>query len=83
MKISSTPMQSEASLVFISTADEKFDIISRWLPTVTTSTKMVSSQSGPFLKLPISIEKDSLRYGTSGLADIGATLSFVSRECLN
>ena len=71
------------SLVDISTATQQSNIFSRWLPTVPTSTKIDPSQSKPLLKLPNSIEQESLRCDTSVLIDLAAYLGFESQQSLN
>jgi hypothetical protein len=55
VKVLSTLVQSVIYRVDISIANKQYDIASRWLLAVTTSTKMDPSQSKPLMKLPISI----------------------------
>jgi len=62
------------SLVDISIVFEQPHYVLRWLPTVTTSTKMDPSQPEFLLKLSISIEQDSLRYDTCVLIEFGGCL---------
>ncbi len=54
----------------------------KWLPTATSSTIMDPNQPKPLMKLPISIEQDSMQYHTSVLIDSTTTLNFVSRDLL-
>jgi hypothetical protein len=79
----STHVYNAISSVDISTATEQFYIASRWLPTVATSTKMDLGQSEPLMKLPISLEQDSLRYDSSVLIDSIAPLCCASQKSLN
>jgi len=82
-KISSTLVQSVISHVDISIATEQYVIVSRWIPTVKAFTKMDPSQSESLMKLPISIEQDSLRCESGVLIDSATTLRFFSRKSLN
>ncbi len=67
----------------IDITSDQYDITSHWLPIATTLTKMDPSQSQLLIKLPISIEHNSLRYDTSVLIGSAATLIFSSPKVLN
>jgi hypothetical protein len=83
VKISSTRVKSVIYPIDIIIDTEQSGIVPRWLPTVTTSTKIDPSQSKPLLKLPNSIEQESLRCDTSVLIDLAAYLGFESQQSLN
>jgi hypothetical protein len=83
MKMSSTHFLSLTSHVYISTLTKHYDIDTRLLPIVTTSTKMDPNQSDPLKKLHISLERDLLQHDTSVLMDPTTILSFGSQKSLN
>ena len=80
MKVSSTLVQSVNSRIDNTTCTNQSDIASHWLPSAIALTIMDPNEPEPLNKLPISIECDSLRYDTSVLIDLAATLNFASRE---
>jgi hypothetical protein len=55
---------------------------SHWLPTAVALTIMDPNQLEPLLKLPISIEQDSLQFHTSVLIDSVTTLNLVIEDFL-
>jgi hypothetical protein len=57
--------------------NSKSEIASHWLPTTDALTIMDPNQPGPLMKLPISIEQDSLQFHTNVLIDSVTTLNFV------
>ena len=69
-------------LTYLLYTNSKFDITSHWLPTAAALPIMDPNEPGPFMKLSISIEHDSLQYHTSMLIDLAATLNFASRDFL-
>ena len=71
-----------SSLVDITNISNQSDIASHWLPSAVASTIMDPNEPEPLMKLPISIEHDSLQYDTSVLIDSAPTLNFVSQEFL-
>jgi len=80
VKVPSTPMLSVSSPIDTTNSTNQYDIASQWLPSADVLTSMDPNEPEPFMKLPISIEYDSLRYDTSVLIDSAATLNFVSQE---
>jgi hypothetical protein len=56
----------------------KIDIASQWFPTAAALTIMDPNQPEPLMKLPVSIEQDSLQFLTDVLIDSATTLNFVS-----
>ena len=82
MKVSSTPVQSVNSPIDFPNSINQSDIAAHWLPSAAVLTIMDPNEPEPLMKLPISIEYDSLRYDTSVLIDSAATLNFVSQEFL-
>ena len=62
--------------------NNKFNIASQWLPTVAALTIMDPNQPEPLMKLPISIEQDSLQFQTNVLIDSTTSLNFASRDFL-
>ena len=82
VKVPSTLVQSVNSPIVIPNSTNQSIIASHWLPSATVLTIMDPNEPEPLMKLPISIEYDSLRYDTSVLIDSAATLNFVSQEFL-
>ena len=80
VKVSSTHVHRANSPIYITTSINQSDIVSHWLPSATALTIMDPNEPEPLLKLPVSVENDSLRYSTSGLIDSEATLNFVSQQ---
>ena len=60
--------------------NSKSEIASHWLPTVAELTIMDPNQPEPLMKLPISIEHDSLQFHTNVLIDSATSLNFVSQD---
>ena len=58
------------------------DIASQWFSTAVVLTIMDPNQPEPLMKLPISIEHDSLQFHTIVLTDSAATLNFASQDFL-
>jgi hypothetical protein len=61
-------------------ANSKFDIASQWFATVAALTIMDPHQPKPLMKLPVSIEPDSLQFHTNVLIASATTLNFVSQD---
>ena len=66
--MASTHVQSVSSVID-TTSNNQSDIASHWLPSAAVLTIMDPNEPEPLMKLPISIEYDSLRYVTSVLID--------------
>jgi hypothetical protein len=62
----------------ISQTISKSEIASRWLPIASVLTIMDPNQPEPLMKLPISIEHDSLQFHTNVLIDSATTLNFAT-----
>ena len=75
VKVSPTPVKSVASTFDVGNANGKSNIASHWLPTATSLTIMHPNQPEPLMKLPISIEQDSMQYHTSVSIDSTKTLN--------
>jgi hypothetical protein len=60
----------------------KSDIVSQWFPTDVALTIMAPNQPEPLMKLPISIEQNSLQFYTNVLIDSAATLNYASQDFL-
>jgi hypothetical protein len=56
--------------------NNKSNIAFKWLPTTAALTIMDPNQPRPLIKLPISIEQESLQFRTNVLIDTEATLNF-------
>jgi len=78
--VPSTHVQSVSSPIDITNITNQSDIASHWLPSAVALTIMDPNKPELLMKLPISIEYDSLRYDASVLIDSTATLNFVSQE---
>ena len=82
MRVPSTRVQSASSPIDITNSTNQFDIASHWLPSTIALTIMDPNEPEPLMKLPISIEYDSLRYDISVLIDSATTLNFLSKDFL-
>jgi hypothetical protein len=82
MKVSPTHVKSVASALNVGNANSKSDIASHWSPIAATLTIMDPNQPKPLIKLPHSIEQESMQYHTSVLIDLATTLNFVSQDFL-
>ena len=80
VKVSSTPVQSVSSPIDITNSTNQSDIAPHWLPSAAVLIIMDSNELEPLMKLPISLDYDSLRDDTSVLIDSTTTLNFVSQE---
>jgi hypothetical protein len=60
----------------------KSDVVAHWLHTDASLTIMDPNQPEPLMKLPISIERDSMQYHTSVLVDSATTLNYASQDLL-
>jgi hypothetical protein len=66
----------------MSTTNGKSDMASHWLPTTVALTIMDPNQLEPLMKLPISVEHDSLQFHTSVLIESATTLKSASEDFL-
>ena len=82
MKVSPTFVKSVASTCDIDNSNNKSYIVAHWLPIASTLTIMDPNQPKHLIKLPISIEQDSIQYHTSVLIDSASTLNFASHAFL-
>jgi hypothetical protein len=82
VKVSPPHVKSVNSSLNISTTNSKSDIACHWLPTTVALTIMDPNQPKPLLKLPVSIEEESLQFHTSVLIDLAAALNFMSEGFL-
>jgi hypothetical protein len=80
VKVSPTLVKSVISTGDIDNTNSESDIVAHWLPTAATLTIMDPNQPEPLMKLPISIERDSVQLHTSVLIDSTKTLNFVSQD---
>jgi hypothetical protein len=80
--VSPTFVKSVVSTCDIDNSNKKSDIVAHRLPTAATLNIIDPNQREPLMKLPISIEQDSMQFHTSVLIDSATTLNFVSREFL-
>ena len=70
-------------VIYIDNTNNKSDIVAHWLPTTATLTTIMDpNQPKPLVKLPISIEHDSMQYHTTMLINSATTLNSVSRDFL-
>jgi hypothetical protein len=69
MKVSSTHVHSVSSPIDITNTTNQSDIASHWLPSADVLNIMDPNKLEPLMKLPISIEYDSLRHDTNVLID--------------
>ncbi len=67
MKVSSTPVTSVTFTKNVDKSSTTPDIVAHWLPTATTLTIMDPNQPSLLMKLPISIEQDSIQFHTTVL----------------
>jgi len=82
VKVSPPHVKSVSSPLNFSTTKSKYDSASHWLPTAAALTIMDPNQPEPLMKLPFSIEQDSLQFHTSVLIDSTPSLNFVSEDFL-
>jgi hypothetical protein len=82
VKVSPPHVKSVDSPLHINKTNSKSEIDSHWLTTAAALTIMDPNQPKPLMKLPISIEQDSLQFHTNVLIDSATTLNFVSRNFL-
>ena len=82
VKVSPTRVKGVFSALNVGNANSKSNIASHWLPTAAALTIVNPRQPKPLMKLPISIEQDSLQSHTSMLIDSRATLNLVSQDFL-
>ncbi len=80
VKMSPTRVKSVVSSLDIGITKSKSDIDSHWLATTASLTITDPNQPEPLMKLPISIEQDSLQYHTSVLIDSATTLNFANQS---
>ena len=80
MKVSLPSVKSVDSPLNINKTISKTEIASYLLPTVDALTITDPNQPEPLMKLPISIEKDSLQFQKNVLIDSLATLNVVSQD---
>ena len=62
--------------------NSKSEIASHWLLTTATLTIMDPNKPEPLMKLPISLEHDSLQFVMNVIIDSAATLNFASQDFL-
>ncbi len=82
MKVSSTPTTGVNVTRNVDKSSPTPDIAAHWLPTAATLTIMDPNQPSPLMKLPISIEHDSIQFHTTVLVDSATTLNFASQDFL-
>jgi len=82
VKVPPTHVKSVVPICEIDNTNSKSDIVAHWLPTTAVLTIMDPNQPEPLMKLPISIEQDSMPYHTTVLIDSTTTLNFVSQNFL-
>ena len=82
VKASPPPVKSVDLSLIMNEANSKSNIASQWFPTTVALTIMDPDQPEPLMKLPISIEQDSLQFHTNVLIDSAATLNFASQDFL-
>ncbi len=80
VKASPTHLKSVIVSLNVGDASSKTDVASQWLPTTTKLTIMDTNQHDPLMKLPISIEHDSLQYHTNVSINSTTTLHFASEH---
>ena len=80
--MSLTLVKSVVSSFNVGNANSKSEVTSHWLPKAATLTITDPNQPEPRMKLPISIEHDSMQYHTSVLIDSTSTLNFVNQNFL-
>jgi hypothetical protein len=73
-------VKSVSSPIDVINSTNQSDIASHWLPSADVLTIMDPNEPEPLMKLPISIEYDSVRYDTSVLIVSATTLNFASQE---
>ena len=76
------PVRSVDLSIPVNKTTTKFDIDSQWFPTAVALSTMDPNQPEPLMKLPISIEQDSLQFHTDVLIDSAPTLNFMSQDFL-
>jgi hypothetical protein len=69
VKVSPTRVKSGVSSLDVDKANIKSEVASQWLPKVVALTIMDSNYPEPLMKLPISIEQNSLQSQTRVLID--------------
>jgi len=82
VKVSQTHVRSVVSTCDTDNTNNKSDIVGHWLPTFATLTIREPNQPEPLMKLPISIDQDSMQYRKTVLIDSAATLNFVRHDFL-
>jgi hypothetical protein len=82
MKVSPSHVKSVDLSLTMDETNSKSEIAFQWLPTAAALTIMDPNQPEPLMKLPISIEQNSLQFHTNVLIDSVATLNFVSQDFL-
>ncbi len=69
VKVISTHVQSVSPSIDITNSTNQSNIASHWIPSASVLTIMDPNEPEPLMKLPTSIEYDSLRYDTGVLID--------------
>ena len=80
VKASPPPVKSVDLPLTMDEANNKSDCAFKWLPTAAALTIMDPNQPEPLMKLPISIEQESLQFHTNVLIDSTTTLNLVSQD---
>ena len=78
--MSPTLVKSVASIYDIDNTNSKSDIAAHWLLIAATLTIMDPNQPESLMKLPISIEQNSMQNHTTVLIDSATTLNSVSQD---
>ena len=78
--MSPPPVKSVNSSLNLDKTNSNSEIASHWLPTTVALTIMDPNQPKPLMKLPISIEQNSLQFYTNVLIDTPASLNFVRHD---
>jgi len=82
VKMPLPPVNSVNSSLIMNTTNSKYNMASLWLPTTVALTIMDPNQLEPLMKLPISVEHDSLQFHTSVLIESATTLKSASEDFL-
>ena len=80
VKVSPPHVKSVDLSLTMDETNSKSEIHFQWLSTGVALTIMDPNQPEPLMKLPISIEQDSLQFHTNVLIDSAATLNFASQD---
>jgi hypothetical protein len=80
MRVSPPPTQRVDSSLPLDATDSKSESAFQWLPTAAALSIIDPNQPKPLMKLPISIEQNSIQFHTTVLIDSVATLNFVCQN---